>query len=170
MAKDLKLSDIDPNKEYTFKGIEIIELASQGINVYRNDMSAKLRNGIYEGVECPTCKSKVNAYTLEFNKNFVFELQALYQLGKYDQKLAVKRKDMLKAIKSADMNLGKLKHFKLVEQLKKGSYCITQKGIDFLEGNIEIEEYVWLFRDKLVRPPKKDNIKKYNVTYFINHK
>jgi hypothetical protein len=100
---------------------------------------------------CEHCGASMQVYRWAFAKRFLRGLRKLYNYGG--------------PAKSADLDLAFSEHnhfhflayWGLIQEIDDHIWQITSKGYQFLNNQISIPKYIWIFRGKLTAPPEDDD-------------
>ena len=98
---------------------------------------------------CPVCNAKTVKYKHTLNVPLIKGLEAIARSGRDPVKISE-----LNMSKQQWTNFQKLRYFDLVEQYYDeedgkrigGEWIITQRGVDFIKGDIAIYQKVWTYR------------------------
>lgn len=123
--------------------------------------SAKLftKKNLKEGTHCPLCKQKVQMYSKMIDSNMVKYLIVLYKLtAKKTNREYFHTETDLKVTQKVGGSFAKLRWWGLIEQKEKdtdyttsrtsGLWKITDKGKQYVRGEIKLPKYVKLYNQK----------------------
>jgi hypothetical protein len=122
----------------------------------------ELRENWEQGINCECCGQYVKLYRRRYNKTMAYGLIILYRLHQqhgFDKWFKMNEEITKLNIPSSNIEYSKNGYWDLMEQrgnsetTKKtsGLWRITNKGIDFLLGHIQIEAILWIFNNKARR-------------------
>lgn len=153
------------NQQYTLTGKELEQLQFDAIKDWMEQRRQELRDNIYDGDRnCPICKNKIKAHKLELTKSMINSLYSLYCLNEISP--GIYHKDKIQSHFHLQSNvIGKLKHWKLVEQHSGGKYSITSQGQLFILDKIKVQSYQWIYKDKRIRP--NDTVPEISISQLI---
>lgn len=105
-------------------------------------------NAFNDGI-CVECGAKTKEYKHSMSKGLASGLLAIYQAACKDFVIL----NGLGMDRSRWQNLSKLKYWGLVEQkgTKSGEWRVTDKGEQFILGQLDVPKSVWTYRDEFVR-------------------
>jgi len=138
---------------YSMTGEELMDLQMQAIRDWMDQRKTELRESIYEGDRnCPICINHIKANKIELTKSMINSLYSLFCLNEQSNNVLHHKDDIQKFFKLQSNVIGKLKHWKLVDQHKGGRYSITDEGKAFINGKLSVPQYQWIYKDKRIRP------------------
>jgi hypothetical protein len=116
---------------------------------------AKLREKVWEGTVCPTCRQVVKAYRRSIHAGIAVAAIRLYQAttpGEFAHLPTVEKP-------RRGGEGGKLRYWKLaVEEAERrddggrsGWWCLTSAGRAFVEGRHRVQRYAWVYDGRLLR-------------------
>lgn len=110
------------------------------------------------GVDCPCCSQKVKLYSRHLNSGMARALIAIYheeEHGKYFE--VCKRLLANQSINAMALEFSKLKFWELIEKspsekgaVTAGNWRITDRGVAFVEGLLEVPRTAFVFNNKLM--------------------
>ena len=113
---------------------------------------AELRQGWEGGVSCPCCGQFVKKYARKLTTSMAVGLISLYrQSAKGAVAVHIKKIEMLNGGEFAQLRRwGLIREVKNEDTSKRtsGLWLITSKGIDFVEGNIQVPRYCDTYNGK----------------------
>lgn len=124
---------------------------------YSNDSLNKAKEELREtfiGEECtcPLCKQNVKMYRRKLNSGMAAFLLGMYKLSGGNTECNVHYKDVMDLIKFNPNDYANLVHWGLIaayEGVKTGYYNITNKGLMFLKGELNVPEKIFIYNSKL---------------------
>lgn len=137
------------------------------------DVKAWIQERLEQGVWCPACHQHAKIYKRRLNAAVCYVLNLLYKAHKASGVLDPARAEFvhvpsLITEKSADNprraaavrgDAAKLKHWGLIEEQpgkrgdgskRVGYYRITPRGIAFVQGQITVPSYVWIYNETVI--------------------
>jgi hypothetical protein len=132
-----------------------------------------LRAGWVRGVECPCCKQFVKVYKRKLDSVMASSLVLVYHYFQKNKGATwVHLPRFLMEAKAADRECAKLRYWGLLEEMPRevgaetpgrtsGLWRITDKGKLFVEGDLAVPKYVWVFdgepyKSEMFREPGDD--------------
>ena len=97
-------------------------------------------------IDCPVCDRKIKAWVRDVDYRLVAVLRALYD-AESEGLTGLEPDPLIKMTSGGDY--AKPRFWGLMK--KKGNYwVITDKGVDFLEGNLQIWDHIYTFNKKII--------------------
>lgn len=104
-----------------------------------------LRERVIDGAECPVCKQTAKVYPRRLNKGMLNSLAAIYRAG------GLRWVDVT-TLNAKNREHNKLAYWMLVEAHpeKRGLWRITERGIQFLRGQIRVPQHVNVYNNTVL--------------------
>lgn len=131
-----------------------------------------LRARLDEGASCPTCLQHVQVYRRQITSTMAYVLVLMYRYAEENGDLFFNVPRYLRGLKDPNLPQGsdetKLKHWELIEAQsgvegddgnpRTGLYRITERGKQFVRGELRVPKYARIYNGKLLSLSKDETV------------
>ncbi len=99
---------------------------------------------------CQACQQIIMVRRRNLRSELVYGLQQLYDLNR------PAKVSELKLSRGGFADFTKLKYWGFIERESEETWKITRLGLDFLNGEVSVPKYKWVFNDTVQKDPKDE--------------